>query len=66
MIVNVEIKNLPGEPDFDPTDAVADAVVELLGERAGADRDVADLVVPPGDDRSLPQLVDPTIADGRG
>ena len=32
-IVDVEIKNLPGEPDFDPTDAIADAVMELLGSR---------------------------------
>ena len=33
-IVNIEIKNLPGEADFDPTDAIADAVVALLGGRA--------------------------------
>jgi glycerophosphoryl diester phosphodiesterase len=33
-IVNVEIKNLPGEADFDPTDAIADAVVALLDGRA--------------------------------
>ena len=32
-IVDVEIKNLPGEPGFDPTDRIADAVVELLGTR---------------------------------
>ena len=53
-IVDIEIKNLPGEPDFDPAERVADAVVALLGRAAGAGRDVADLVVPPGDDRSLP------------
>jgi glycerophosphoryl diester phosphodiesterase len=33
-IVNVEIKNLPGEVDFDATDSIADAVVALLGGRA--------------------------------
>jgi glycerophosphoryl diester phosphodiesterase len=32
-VVDVEIKNLPGEADFDPTDAIADAVVALLGAR---------------------------------
>jgi glycerophosphoryl diester phosphodiesterase len=32
-IVDVEIKNLPGEPDFDPMDHIADAVVELLRAR---------------------------------
>jgi glycerophosphoryl diester phosphodiesterase len=32
-IVNVEIKNLPGEADFDPADAVADAVTASLGGR---------------------------------
>jgi glycerophosphoryl diester phosphodiesterase len=32
-IVDVEIKNLPGEEDFDPTDAIADSVVALLGGR---------------------------------
>ena len=32
-IVDVEIKNLPGEPGFDPTDRIADAVVEHLGTR---------------------------------
>jgi glycerophosphoryl diester phosphodiesterase len=32
-IVDVEIKNLPGEADFDSADRIADAVVALLGER---------------------------------
>ena len=32
-IVDIEIKNLPGEPDFDPQDRVAGDVVALLGER---------------------------------
>ncbi len=29
LAVNIEIKNWPTDPDFDPTDAVADAVVAL-------------------------------------
>jgi glycerophosphoryl diester phosphodiesterase len=33
VVVDVEIKNLPGEPDFDAGERVAGAVVELLGER---------------------------------
>ncbi len=33
MWVNVEIKNDPSEPDFDPTDAIADATVRCLQER---------------------------------
>jgi glycerophosphoryl diester phosphodiesterase len=32
-IVDVEIKNLPGEPDFDPTDRIADMVVAVLRSR---------------------------------
>ncbi|MEO7371451.1 MAG: glycerophosphodiester phosphodiesterase, partial [Ilumatobacteraceae bacterium] len=34
MWVNVEIKNDPTEPDFDPTDSIADHVVAALTERA--------------------------------
>ncbi|HRE02257.1 MAG TPA: glycerophosphodiester phosphodiesterase, partial [Ilumatobacteraceae bacterium] len=33
MWVNVEIKNDPRDPDFDPTDAVADATIALLADR---------------------------------
>jgi glycerophosphoryl diester phosphodiesterase len=33
MLVNVEIKNLPWEPDFDATESVAEAVVVLLAGR---------------------------------
>jgi glycerophosphoryl diester phosphodiesterase len=36
-LVNVEIKNLPGDADFDPDERVADLVVDLLRERGGAD-----------------------------
>lgn len=31
MTVNIEIKNLPGEPSFDPGERVADRVAELTG-----------------------------------
>ncbi len=39
--VNVEIKNDPTEPDFDPTDSIADETIALLARR------------PEGDDRWL-------------
>jgi glycerophosphoryl diester phosphodiesterase len=35
MLVNVEIKNILGEPDHDPDDAVAGAVAEELASREG-------------------------------
>jgi glycerophosphoryl diester phosphodiesterase len=38
IVVNIEIKNEPGEPDFDGTEALADQVVALLHARAGRDR----------------------------
>ena len=38
MWVNVEIKNDPTEPDFDPTDSMADATMELLVARGEHDR----------------------------
>jgi glycerophosphoryl diester phosphodiesterase len=38
VLVNVEIKNAPREPGFDPDEPAADAVVELLAARAGRDR----------------------------
>ncbi|MCZ7524998.1 MAG: glycerophosphodiester phosphodiesterase [Acidimicrobiia bacterium] len=38
LLVNVEIKNLPGDADFDEHDGVARAVVELLHGRDGRDR----------------------------
>ncbi len=37
-LVNVEIKNLAHEPDFDASRSLADDVVALLAERGGADR----------------------------
>jgi glycerophosphoryl diester phosphodiesterase len=38
LVVNVEIKNSPFEPDHDPDRTVADDVVALLRERGGRDR----------------------------
>lgn len=37
LIVNIEIKNIPYEPDFDPECVVAAEVVALLAEREGVD-----------------------------
>jgi glycerophosphoryl diester phosphodiesterase len=36
-IVNIEIKNLPGDADYDDTDRAADLVVELLSARSRQD-----------------------------
>ena len=38
MWVNVEIKNDPSEPDFDDTEALADATVAVLRERGDDER----------------------------
>lgn len=38
MIVNIEIKNIPGESDFDEACSIVDPVVALLQERGSADR----------------------------
>ena len=38
MWVNVEIKNDPREPDFDPTDSIADQTVAALSQRGEDDR----------------------------
>jgi glycerophosphoryl diester phosphodiesterase len=35
MLVNVEVKNLPGDADFDPDERAAVTLVELLRARAG-------------------------------
>jgi glycerophosphoryl diester phosphodiesterase len=37
MLVNIEVKNLPGDADYDPTDSAATAVVALLAERERRD-----------------------------
>lgn len=38
LLVNVEIKNLPWEPDFDPDESVAEAVVAQVRGRGATDR----------------------------
>ncbi|HUW01541.1 MAG TPA: glycerophosphodiester phosphodiesterase [Acidimicrobiales bacterium] len=38
LIVNVEIKNMPGDAGFEPDHAIADAVVEVLSAIGPADR----------------------------
>lgn len=37
MLVNVEVKNLPGDADYDPGEGVAAGVVEVLSRRGGHD-----------------------------
>jgi glycerophosphoryl diester phosphodiesterase len=36
-LVNVEVKNLPGDPDWDPDEQAVELLVALLEERGGAD-----------------------------
>lgn len=38
LVVNIELKNIPGEADFDPTAELADQVVDTLESRSGRDR----------------------------
>lgn len=38
LTVNIELKNLPGEPDFDPTSAIADQTVAIVSRLAIADK----------------------------
>jgi len=37
-VVNIEVKNWPLYPDFDPDEVLAEAVVTTLAERGGRDR----------------------------
>ncbi len=37
MLVNVEVKNLPGDADYDPGEGVAAGVVDVLSRRGGHD-----------------------------
>ncbi len=43
--VNVEIKNLPGDADFDPTDRAAELVVQLLADGQTSGREPSKVVV---------------------
>ena len=38
LVVNVEVKNAPWDPDFDPDEGLAELVVRTLHERDGRDR----------------------------
>lgn len=38
LVVNIEVKNLPGDPDFDPDEEVADAVVAEVEARGRPDQ----------------------------
>jgi glycerophosphoryl diester phosphodiesterase len=58
-LVNVEIKNLPGDDDFDPTEEVASAVVALLHERGRRDDVLVSSFHLPSIDRV--RALDPTI-----
>lgn len=37
MLVNIEVKNLPGDADYDPADGAAAAIVEVLTQRGRRD-----------------------------
>ena len=62
MLVNIEIKNFPGDPDHDPTERVAGAVVELLHARGGRDRVLVSSFSLDTVDRV--RALDPAIATG--
>jgi glycerophosphoryl diester phosphodiesterase len=73
LVVNVEIKNSPFDPDHDPERTVADQVVALLRERGGHDRvlvssfDLATVdrvrALDPGVPTAFLTFVDPVGAD---
>lgn len=60
MAVNIEVKNFPGEPDFDPDEWVARAVVELVAERGDQPRVLVSSFHRPTID--LVHRLDPAIA----
>ena len=62
LMVNIEIKNLPHDPDFDPERRVVDAVVELLEHRNRGDRVIVSSFHLPTIDRV--KELDPDIATG--
>jgi glycerophosphoryl diester phosphodiesterase len=73
LIVNVEIKNSPMDPDFDPDDAVAADVVDWLHEHNWTDRVVVSSFNPATADRvrqlsgsvTTGQLIDPGADAGQ-
>jgi glycerophosphoryl diester phosphodiesterase len=62
MLVNVEIKNSPGDADFDAHESVAGMVVELLRARAGRDSVLVSSFHLPTIDRV--KHLDPSIRTG--
>ena len=80
LLVNVEIKNYPRDPAFDPSQRVTRRVLELLGSRGGRDRVLVscfdfgcvDLVRDAGVDtamlylsrRPAPELLDAVVRHG--
>ncbi len=62
MIVNIEIKNISHEPDFDPDRTLAASIVELLDDRGGRDT----VLVSSFDLRSIDRVkaLAPTTATG--
>jgi glycerophosphoryl diester phosphodiesterase len=60
--VNIEIKNMPGEPDFDPASAMAEGVIEAV---RGLGR-TADVIVSSFNLATLDEVrrLDPSIATG--
>jgi glycerophosphoryl diester phosphodiesterase len=61
-IVNVEVKNFPTEPDYDPDERVASGVAALVGERGLRERVVVSSFTTAAIDRVL--AVDPAIPTG--
>lgn len=62
MVVNIEIKNVPVDPDHDPECRLADAVVALLQQRRGRDRVIVSSFGMPTVDRV--RALDPSIPTG--
>jgi glycerophosphoryl diester phosphodiesterase len=62
LMVNIEIKNWPGDPDFDPAEAIAAEVVRLAGARVAQGRWIVSSFHLPTIDRV--RLLDPGIATG--
>lgn len=62
MVVNIEIKNVPIDPDHDPACRLADAVVALLHERGGRDRVIVSSFGLPTIDRV--RAIDPDVPTG--
>lgn len=62
MVVNIEIKNVPIDPDHDPECLLADRVVALLHERGGRDRVIVSSFGLATVDRV--RAVDPSIPTG--